>query len=154
MFGAWPLFPGPSCLAVHKRLLPLHPAESLAQEASAKWRCGRNELLPKVFLPTKLIMALSPRGWKRSCHCKVQVPLLNQYYHRNLQWAFIVPTLTSIFPTQPAPLWAFHSIVLTLEHWHWLWNGKSSFQRSFVPMVLYTAGFSVCYAWIALPGRN
>lgn len=39
-FGACPLFPGPSCLAVHKHLLPMHPAESLAQEASAKWRCG------------------------------------------------------------------------------------------------------------------
>lgn len=35
-FGACPLFPGPFCLAVHKCLLPLHPAESLAQGASAK----------------------------------------------------------------------------------------------------------------------
>lgn len=39
-FGACPWFPGPSCLAVHQCLLPLHPAESLAQGASAKWRCG------------------------------------------------------------------------------------------------------------------
>lgn len=101
----------------------------------------RNELLPKAFLPTKLVLALSPRGWERSCHCKVQVIPLPQYYHGNMQWAFIFPTLTITIPTQPAPLWAFHSIVFTLEHWYWLWNEISS-QSSFVPLVLYTAAFS------------
>lgn len=59
--------------------------------------------------------------------------------------SFIFPTLTTTFPTQPAPLWALHSIVFAQEHWHWLWNEKTSSQRSFVPMVLYRAGFSGLY---------
>lgn len=89
----WPFFP---CSA--QTFAALHPSEPLAQEASAK-RCGpvMEEWAPSQGFPpnqTRHGSVTERMGKKKSCHCKVEVPLLPQYYHRNMLWDFIFPTLS------------------------------------------------------------